>query len=227
MIIGGMCFPYILFIGVKMYEKIDIIEHAILLNPKYIKIFRQKLKITQSKLAEESGVSQSHLSMLEKGKRPATKSNAAAITLGLLKCSNIWDKEDPIHYLLDVLSLTKLEGAIVNMIEDIVENKRCLITIEGYPVIIITKEYLQEYLKNKIKVINIEKVEFYRGRLVIFGKYSDNKEVSINLDCSDIRRLEKKIKNKLNKNTIIQIFTKDEVPPIYNTKRDSIIIHCW
>lgn len=71
----------------NMYKKLEIIERAILLNPQYIQAFREKLKITQSKLAKESGISQSHLSMLEKGKRPATKLIATAVTLGLLKCS--------------------------------------------------------------------------------------------------------------------------------------------
>ena len=133
-----------------MYKKLDIIEHAILLNPKYIKIFRNKLKITQSKLAEESGVSQSHLSMLEKGKRKATKSHAAAITLGLLKCSNIWDKEDPILYLLDILSLTKLESTIVEFVKELItKNSLHKKYIEGYPVFIVDKDFFTEYIKKK------------------------------------------------------------------------------
>jgi len=214
-----------------MYDKLDVIEHAILLNPKYIKLFRTKLKITQLKLAEECGVSQSHLSMIEKGKRDVTKSNAAAITLGLLKCSNIWDKEDPISYLLDVLSLTKFESTIVNFIVNIINNKdennKFCKTIDGYPVIIINKHYLIEYIKKNLKVINIVNIEFKRGRIAASGIYSDNKEANISLDCSDIRRLENKISNEVNKKIIMQIFPKEEIPPIYSVKNDSIIIHCW
>ncbi|WP_292461201.1 helix-turn-helix domain-containing protein [Methanothermococcus sp.] len=211
-----------------MYKKLDIIEHAILLNPKYIKIFRNKLKITQSKLAEESGVSQSHLSMLEKGKRKATKSHAAAITLGLLKCSNIWDKENPILYLLDVLSLTKLESTIVKFVKELVENDTLHKKyIEGYPVFIVDKDSFTEYIKKNLKVVNIEKVEFFRGRLNVKAIYSDNRDVHIYLDCSDIRRLENKISNVLEKKTTIQIFPKEEMPPIYSIKKDGIVIHCW
>jgi transcriptional regulator with XRE-family HTH domain len=211
-----------------MYKKLDIIEHAILLNPKYIKIFRKKLKITQSKLAEESGVSQSHLSMLEKGKRQATKSHAAAITLGLLKCSNIWDKENPILYLLDTLSLTKLESTIVEFVRELVNkdnlHKRY---IEGYPVFIVDKNYFTEYIRQNLKVINIDKIEFLRGRINVMGTYSDNRNIYIHLDCSDIRRLETKISKVLEKRTVMQIFPKDEVPPIYSIKNDCIIVHCW
>jgi transcriptional regulator with XRE-family HTH domain len=211
-----------------MYKKLDIIEHAILLNPKYIKIFRKKLKITQSKLAEESGVSQSHLSMLEKGKRQATKSHAAAITLGLLKCSNIWDKENPILYLLDTLSLTKLESTIVEFVKELVNkdnlHKRY---IEGYPVFIVDKNYFTEYIKQNLKVISIDKIEFLRGRINVMGTYSDNRNICIHLDCSDIRRLETKISKVLEKRTVMQIFPKDEVPPIYSIKNDCIIVHCW
>jgi transcriptional regulator with XRE-family HTH domain len=211
-----------------MYKKLDIIEHAILLNPKYIKIFRKKLKITQSKLAEESGVSQSHLSMLEKGKRQATKSHAAAITLGLLKCSNIWDKENPILYLLDTLSLTKLESTIVEFVKELITrdnlHKRY---IEGYPVFIVDKNYFTEYIRQNLKVINIDKIEFLRGRINVMGTYSDNRDICIHLDCSDIRRLETKISKVLEKRTVMQIFPKDEVPPIYSIKNDCIIVHCW
>jgi transcriptional regulator with XRE-family HTH domain len=211
-----------------MYKKLDIIEHAILLNPKYIKIFRKKLKITQSKLAEESGVSQSHLSMLEKGKRQATKSHAAAITLGLLKCSNIWDKENPILYLLDTLSLTKLESTIVEFVKELVNkdnlHKRY---IEGYPVFIVDKNYFTEYIRQNLKVISIDKIEFLRGRINVMGTYSDNRNICIHLDCSDIRRLETKISKVLEKRTVMQIFPKDEVPPIYSIKNDCIIVHCW
>jgi len=211
-----------------MYKKLDIIEHAILLNPKYIKIFRKKLKITQSKLAEESGVSQSHLSMLEKGKRQATKSHAAAITLGLLKCSNIWDKENPILYLLDILSLTKLESSIVEFVKELITrdnlHKRY---IEGYPVFIVDKNYFTEYIRQNLKVINIDKIEFLRGRINVMGTYSDNRDICIHLDCSDIRRLETKISKVLEKRTVMQIFPKDEVPPIYSIKNDCIIVHCW
>ena len=211
-----------------MYKKLDIIEHAILLNPKYIKIFRKKLKITQSKLAEESGVSQSHLSMLEKGKRQATKSHAAAITLGLLKCSNIWDKENPILYLLDTLSLTKLESTIVEFVRELVNkdnlHKRY---IEGYPVFIVDKNYFTEYIRQNLKVINIDKIEFLRGRINVMGTYSDNRNIYIHLDCSDIRRLETKISKVLEKRTVMQIFPKDEVPPIYSIKNDCIVVHCW
>ncbi len=219
---------YFLLVAI-MYKKLDIIEHAILLNPKYIKIFRKKLKITQSKLAEESGVSQSHLSMLEKGKRQATKSHAAAITLGLLKCSNIWDKENPILYLLDTLSLTKLEYTIVEFVKELVNydklhSKRY---IEGYPVFIVDKELFTEYIKNNLKVISIYNIEFLRGRINVKGTYSDNRDISIKLDCSDIRRLETKISKVLGKKTVLQIFPKEEVPPIYSIKKDCIIVHCW
>ena len=211
-----------------MYKKLDIIEHAILLNPKYIKIFRKKLKITQSKLAEESGVSQSHLSMLKKEKRQATKSHAAAITLGLLKCSNIWDKENPILYLLDTLSLTKLESTIVEFVKELVNkdnlHKRY---IEGYPVFIVDKNYFTEYIRQNLKVISIDKIEFLRGRINVMGTYSDNRNICIHLDCSDIRRLETKISKVLEKRTVMQIFPKDEVPPIYSIKNDCIIVHCW
>ena len=211
-----------------MYKKLDVIERAILLNPKYIKVFRNKLNITQSKLAEESGVSQSHLSMLEKGKRKATKSHAAAITLGLLKCSDIWDKEDPIDYLLDVLSLTKLESTVVKFVKEITEcdsiYKRY---IEGYPVFVVDRDSFQDYLKENIKVISIRDVKFLRGRMVVDGLYSDNQEVTISLDCSDIRRLESKISKTIGKKVIIQIFPKDEIPPIYALESDGMVINCW
>ncbi|GBF36986.1 MAG TPA: XRE family transcriptional regulator [Methanothermococcus okinawensis] len=211
-----------------MYKKLDVIEHAILLNPKYIRIFRNKLKITQSKLAKESGVSQSHLSMLEKGKRKATKSHAAAITLGLLKCSDIWDKKDPIDYLLDVLSLTKLESTVVKFVKEITEGdsiyKRY---IEGYPVYIVDRDSFTDYLKKNINVISIKDVKFFRGRMVVEGLYSDNQEVTISLDCSDIRRLEGKISKTIGKKIIIQIFPKDEIPPIYSLKKDGMVINCW
>ncbi len=210
-----------------MYKKLDIIEHAILLNPKYIKIFRKKLKITQSKLAEESGVSQSHLSMLEKGKRKATKSHAAAITLGLLKCSNIWDRENPILYLLDTLSLTKLEYTIVEFIKKLVNNNLHKKYIGGYPVFIVDKDYFTEYIRQNLDVININNIEFLRGRINVKGAYLDNRDICIQLDCSDIRRLETKIANALGKNTVMQIFPKEEVPPIYSIKKDCIIVHCW
>lgn len=210
-----------------MYKKLDIIEHAILLNPKYIKIFRKKLKITQSKLAEESGVSQSHLSMLEKGKRKATKSHAAAITLGLLKCSDIWDKENPILYLLDTLSLTKLEYTIVEFIKELVNNNLHKKYIEGYPVFIVDKDYFTEYIRQNLDVININNIEFLRGRINVKGAYLDNRDICIQLDCSDIRRLETKIAKVLGKNTVMQIFPKEEVPPIYSIKKDCIIVHCW
>ena len=186
------------------------------------------MKITQSKLAEESGVSQSHLSMLEKGKRQATKSHAAAITLGLLKCSNIWDKENPILYPLDTLSLTKLESTIVEFVRELVNkdnlHKRY---IEGYPVFIVDKNYFTEYIRQNLKVINIDKIEFLRGRINVMGTYSDNRNIYIHLDCSDIRRLETKISKVLEKRTVMQIFPKDEVPPIYSIKNDCIIVHCW
>jgi len=213
-----------------MYKKLDIIEHAILLNPKYIKIFRKKLKITQSKLAEESGVSQSHLSMLEKGKRKATKSHAAAITLGLLKCSNIWDKEKPILYLLDTLSLTKLEYTIVEFVKELVntsDKSPYMKYIEACPVFVVDKENFTRYIKKNLKVISINEIEFLRGRINVTGTYSDNRDICIKLDCSDIRRLETKMSKVLRKKTIIQIFPKDEVPPIYSIKKDCIIVHCW
>ena len=217
---------YFLLVAI-MYKKLDIIEHAILLNPKYIKIFRKKLKITQSKLAEESGVSQSHLSMLEKGKRKATKSHAAAITLGLLKCSNIWDRENPILYLLDTLSLTKLEYTIVEFIKKLVNNNLHKKYIGGYPVFIVDKDYFTEYIRQNLDVININNIEFLRGRINVKGAYLDNRDICIQLDCSDIRRLETKIANALGKNTVMQIFPKEEVPPIYSIKKDCIIVHCW
>ncbi|AEF97141.1 helix-turn-helix domain-containing protein [Methanotorris igneus] len=216
-----------------MYKKLNIIERAILLNPKYVKIFREKLNITQSKLAEESGVSQSHLSMLEKGKRKATEMIAAAITLGLLKCSDVWDKEDPIMYLLDILSLTKLEEAIVEFINDINNSgnspsfKRFVRYIEGYPVIVVDKDAFTEELKKRLDVIEIKNIEFKRGCMTVKGLHSDKREVVIDLDCSDIRRLEKKVSEKINKKTIIQIFPKDETPPIYSVNRDCMIVHCW
>ncbi|AEH07010.1 helix-turn-helix domain protein [Methanothermococcus okinawensis IH1] len=192
-----------------MYKKLDIIEHAILLNPKYIKIFRNKLKITQSKLAEESGVSQSHLSMLEKGKREATKSHAAAITLGLLKCSDIWDKENPILYLLDILSLTKLESTIVKLVKELLsKNSTHKRYIEGYPVFIVDRDSFTEYIKKNLKVITIENVEFFRGRIKVKGIYSDNRDVCIFLDCSDIRRLETKISKVLGKKQLSRYFQK-------------------
>jgi len=211
-----------------MYKKLDVIERAILLNPKYIKIFRNKLNITQSKLAEESGVSQSHLSMLEKGKRKATKSHAAAITLGLLKCSDIWDREDPIDYLLDVLSLTKLESTVVKFVKEITEGESIYKRyIEGYPVYIVDRDSFADYLKRNIKVISIRDVKFFRGRMVVEGLYSDNQEVTVSLDCSDIRRLEGKISETIGKKVVIQIFPKDEMPPIYSLKKDGMVINCW
>ncbi|MDK2789740.1 MAG: hypothetical protein PWP15_247 [Methanothermococcus sp.] len=212
-----------------MYEKLETIERAILLNPKYVQVFREKLKITQSKLAEESGVSQSHLSMLEKGKRAATEAHAAAITLGLLKCSDIWDKDDPILYLLDVLSLTKLETSIVEFITELTskENIFCKRYIEGFPVFIVDKKYFTEEIRNRVNVINIKHIDFFRGRMNIRGMYSDNKEIDVHLDCSDIRRLEEKVSKALDKKTIIQIFPKEEIPPIYSIKKDCMIIHCW
>ena len=105
-----------------MYKKLEIIERAILLNPQYIQAFREKLKITQSKLAKESGISQSHLSMLEKGKRPATKLIATAVTLGLLKCfSSNNNVENPIIELLDALSLLKFEDSFAEFVSEIIE----------------------------------------------------------------------------------------------------------
>ncbi|WP_459201288.1 helix-turn-helix domain-containing protein [Methanococcus sp. CF] len=212
-----------------MYDKLNIIERAILLNPENIKVFREKLKITQSKLAEESGVSQSHLSMLEKGKREIGEAHAAAITLGMLKCSNVWDKENPILYLLDVLSLTKLESAIVDFIQDLTLKNDILYKryIEGHPVYIIDIKHFSEEIKKRLKVMDISEVEFFRGRMDIKGIHLDKKTVIIHLDCSDIRRLEHKVSKVLNNNTIIQIFTKDEVPPIYSIKKDCMIVHCW
>jgi len=213
----------------KMYDKLKIIERAILLNPEHIKVFREKLKITQSKLAEESGVSQSHLSMLEKGKRDPGEAHAAAITLGMLKCSNVWDKEDPILYLLDVLSLTKLESAIVDFIADLTKNNdiRYKRFIESHPVYIVDISNFSDEIKKRLKVMNIEDVSFFRGRMEIRGVHLDNKTVVINLDCSDIRRLEKKVSEALSNNAIIQIFPKDEIPPIYSIKKDCMIVHCW
>lgn len=37
----------------------------------------------------------------------------------------------------------------------------------------------------------------------------------------------KKFKEKTGKKVIIQVFPKDEVPPIYSTNKDCIIIHYW
>jgi len=212
-----------------MYDKLKIIERAILLNPENIKVFREKLKITQSKLAEESGVSQSHLSMLEKGKREIGEAHAAAITLGMLKCTNFWDKENPILYLLDVLSLTKLEGAIVDFIQDLTSKSDifCKRYIEGHPVYIIDIKYFTEEIKKRLNVMDIEEVDFFRGRMNIRGLHLDKKTVLIQLDCSDIRRLENKVSKVLNNKTIIQIFPKEEIPPIYSIKKDCMIVHCW
>ena len=171
--------------------------------------------------------------MLEKGKREATKSNAAAITLGLLKCSNIWENEDPILYLLDVLSLTKFESTIINFIMELLgdsitnKNNRFCKLIDGYPVVIIDKHYFTEYVKKNLKVIDILSIEFQRGKIKGKGQYSDSKQADISLDCSEIRRLETKISNSIGKKIIIQIFPKEEIPPIYSIKKDSIIIHCW
>ena len=127
-----------------MYKKLEIIERAILLNPQYIQAFREKLKITQSKLAKESGISQSHLSMLEKGKRQATKLIATAVTLGLLKCFSSNNVEDPIIELLDTLSLLKFEDTFADFVSEIIEknDRRYLRFIENYPVLIISKENL-------------------------------------------------------------------------------------
>jgi len=214
--------------GRRMYKKLDVIERAILLNPKYIKIFRNKLKITQSKLAEESGVSQSHLSMLEKGKRKATKSHAAAITLGLLKCSDIWDKEDPIDYLLDVLSLTKLESTIVKFVKEINEGDNTYKRyIQGYPVFVVDRSSFQDYLKRNLKVIAIRDVKFLRGRMVVEGVYSDNREVTISLDYRDIERVEGKISETIGKKVVIQIFPREKMPPIYALDDDGMVINCW
>jgi hypothetical protein len=42
-----------------------------------------------------------------------------------------------------------------------------------------------------------------------------------------LNELETKISKALGKRTVMQIFPKDEVPPIYSIKNDSIIVHCW
>ena len=212
-----------------MYKKLEIIERAILLNPQYIQAFREKLKITQSKLAKESGISQSHLSMLEKGKRPATKLIATAVTLGLLKCFSSNNVENPIIELLDALSLLKFEDSFAEFVSEIIEkgDKRYLRLIENYPVLIISKENLPNEMKNRLEVMDIERIELSRGKIKVIGKHLDNKYVEIFLDCSDIRRLEKKFMKKTGKKVIIQVFPKDEVPPIYSTNKDCIIIHCW
>jgi len=212
-----------------MYKKLEIIERAILLNPQYIQAFRERLKITQSKLAKESGISQSHLSMLEKGKRQATKLIATAVTLGLLKCFSSNNVEDPIIELLDTLSLLKFEDTFADFVSEIIEKKdrRYLRLIEGYPVLIISKDNLLNEMKNRLEVMDIDSIVLSRGRIRVLGKHLDSKFVEILLDCSDIRRLEKKFMKKTGKRVIIQVFPKDEVPPIYSTNKDCIIIHCW
>ncbi|GEM_PF-2180850 len=216
-------------ISENMYKKLEIIERAILLNPQYIQAFREKLKITQSKLAKESGISQSHLSMLEKGKRQATKLIATAVTLGLLKCFSSNNVEDPIIELLDTLSLLKFEDTFADFVYEIIErgDKRYIRTIECYPVLIISKESLLNEMKNRLKVIDIEKIELSRGRIRVIGRHLDNKYVEIFLDCSDVRRLEKKFMKKTGKKVIVQVFPKEEVPPIYSTNKDCVIIHYW
>ncbi|WP_456372356.1 helix-turn-helix domain-containing protein [Methanocaldococcus sp.] len=212
-----------------MYKKLEIIERAILLNPQYIQTFREKLKITQSKLAKESGISQSHLSMLEKGKRQSTKLIATAITLGLLKCFSSKNIENPIIELLDTLSLLKFEDTFIELVSEIINKgeKRYLRIIDNYPILIISRETLLNEMKNRLKVMNIESIELSRGKIKVFGYHIDNKNVEIILDCSDIRRLEKKFMEKTGKKVIIQVFPKDEVPPIYSTNKDCIIIHYW
>ncbi|CAB3287409.1 Transcriptional regulator, XRE family [Methanocaldococcus lauensis] len=212
-----------------MYKKLEIIERAILLNPQYIQTFREKLKITQSKLAKESGISQSHLSMLEKGKRQATKLIATAITLGLLKCFSSKNIENPIIELLDTLSLLKFEDTFIEFVSEIINKgeKRYLRIIDNYPVLIISRETLLNEMRNRLKVMSIESIVLSRGKIKVFGYHIDNKNVEIILDCSDIRRLEKKFMEKTGKKVIIQVFPKDEVPPIYSTNKDCIIIHYW
>ncbi|ENN96757.1 XRE family transcriptional regulator [Methanocaldococcus villosus KIN24-T80] len=210
-----------------MFKKLEIIERAILLNPRYIQSFRKKLKITQSRLAKESGISQSHLSMLEKGKREASELIAAAITYGLLKCFSEKSK-NPIIELLDTLSLLKFEDAFAELVNNIIKENdiKYIRNIDGFPVIIIDKDSLINEMKKRLKVINLEKIEISRGKIKAFGKHIDS-YVDIILDCSDIRRLEKKCSEKTKKNIIIQSFPKEEVPPIYGVKRDCVIIHCW
>ncbi|CAB3288316.1 Transcriptional regulator, XRE family [Methanocaldococcus lauensis] len=212
-----------------MYKKLEIIERAILLNPQYIQTFREKLKITQSKLAKESGISQSHLSMLEKGKRQSTKLIATAITLGLLKCFSSKNIENPIIELLDTLSLLKFEDTFIEFVSEIINKgeKRYLRIIDNYPVLIISRETLLNEMRNRLKVMSIESIGLSRGKIKVFGYHIDNKNVEIILDCSDIRRLEKKFMEKTGKKVIIQVFPKDEVPPIYSTNKDCIIIHYW
>ncbi|WP_423792901.1 helix-turn-helix domain-containing protein [Methanocaldococcus indicus] len=213
-----------------MYDKLEIIERAILLNPMYIQIFRERLKITQSKLAKESGISQSHLSMLEKGKRKPTKLIAAAITYGLLKCFSERNIKNPVYELLDTLSLLKFEDNLIELINNIIleENRTFLRYINGHSYIILDKNNLLREMRNKLKVIEIIDIVLSRGKIVAYGKYiEDNKDVIIELDCSDIRRLEKKFYEKYNKKIIIQVFPKGEVPPIYNIEDNCIIVHCW
>ncbi|HIC99621.1 MAG TPA: hypothetical protein EYP08_08410 [Pyrodictiaceae archaeon] len=99
--------------------------------------------------------------------------------------------------------------------------------IEGYPVYIVDRDSFADYLKRNIKVISIRDVKFFRGRMVVEGLYSDNQEVTVSLDCSDIRRLEGKISETIGKKVVIQIFPKDEMPPIYSLKKDGMVINCW
>ncbi len=211
-----------------MYDKLEIIERAILLNPRYIQVFREKLRITQLKLAKESGISQSHLSMLEKNKRKPTKLIAAAITYGLLKC--YYERDKDIYKLLDTLSLLKFEDSLIEFIYDIIKNnnKKYIRYLGEKKYILLTKKSLIDELTNRIKVIELKNIEISRGKIIGYGKYFDEKDVNIVLDCSDIRRLEKKFMEKYNKKIIIQAFPKDEVPPIYNyNNNDCLIIHCW
>ncbi|WP_457611831.1 helix-turn-helix domain-containing protein [Methanocaldococcus sp.] len=212
-----------------MFKKLEIIEKCILLNPKYIQIFREKLKITQSKLAKESGISQSHLSMLEKGKREATELIACAITYGLLKCYSEKNPENPIFGLLDTLSLLKFEDALIDLIYEIRENEdlKYIRNIEGNKVIILNKNSLLNMVKNKLSFINIYNIEISRGKLEVLGEYLKNKKFKIVLDCSDIRRIEKKFFERKNTKVVIQVFPKGEVPPIYKIDDDCLVVHYW
>ncbi|ADG13960.1 transcriptional regulator, XRE family [Methanocaldococcus infernus ME] len=213
----------------SMYNKLEIIEKCILLNPRYIQTFREKLKITQSKLAKESGISQSHLSMLEKGKREATELIACAITYGLLKCYSQRNPEDPIYGLLDTLSLLKFEDALIELIYDIKKNEdlRYIRNINDNSIIILNRNSILTEIKKRLKFVDIIDINIMRGRLEIFGKYLEDKDFSIVLDCSDIRRIEKKFYERNRLRVIIQSFPKGEVPPIYGVNDNCLIIHCW
>jgi len=39
--------------------------------------------------------------------------------------------------------------------------------------------------------------------------------------------LEGKISETIGKKVVIQIFPKDEIPPIYSLKKDGMVVNCW